>query len=472
MKRWDLVVVGGGTAGLTAAVGAASLGASVLLVERDRTGGDCLWTGCVPSKALLAVAERAHTARGSAHLGVEATDVRVDLRAAMAHVRDAIATIEPHDSPARLASEGVVVRHGHARFVAGDTIEIDGRRERFFRAMIATGSRPLVPDLPGLRASGPLTSETVWDLEELPPRLVVVGGGPVGCELGQAFARLGSSVTIVELEDGLCPREEPEARRVLAERLRAEGVDVRTGTRAVAVEDGTLRVEGPAGPSELGYDRLLVALGRAPRTADLGLELADVAVDERGAVEVDARMRTTNPRILAGGDVTMRLPFTHVAAAHGATVVQNALFGMRATVDHERIPWVTFTSPEVARTGLTAAEARARHTDPVIRTVAHAEVDRAVAAGDTRGFAMLVGDRRGRLVGATVVGPRAGEVIGEVTAWMATGAKISRIVRTTHAYPTWNADLVAASLAELRATVRRLGPLTRLVLRVRRALRR
>ncbi len=487
----DLLVIGGGTAGLVAAVGAAGQGARAVLAERERTGGDCLWTGCVPSKALLTVAQAAHTARSSHHLGVRVTgDVEVDWAAALAHVRGAQAAIAPHDSPERLRREGVEVVAGTARFVAPDTVEIDGRPRRFRRAMIATGSQPVVPGLPGMAEVDALTSDTVWDLEVLPARLVVLGGGPIGCELAQAFARLGVQVTLIELAAGLLPREEPAAQQVIATRLRAEGVDVRTATKALRVvhdEQGTGLLLEPVGTCQrtdpdraattisdaevVGFDRLLVAAGRRPRTDGLGLQAAGVQRDARGAVVVDEQLRTSNPRIWAGGDVTMLLPFTHVAAAHGATVVQNALFGLRRRVDHERIPWVTFTDPEVARVGLTQAEARERYGEEVrVRTAGHDHLDRAITAGRTEGFATLVGDPKGRIVGASVVGPRAGEVIGEVVAWMQQNTTIGRITRTTHAYPTWTEDLTAASLEELRAGLARLRPATRALLATRRLL--
>jgi pyruvate/2-oxoglutarate dehydrogenase complex dihydrolipoamide dehydrogenase (E3) component len=473
MSTYDLVVLGGGTAGLTAAVGAASQGARTLLVERDRTGGDCLWTGCVPSKALIGVAARAHTARSSGHLGIHAPEVRVDFAAAMAHVKQAIAAIAPHDSPERLRREGVEVVSGTGRFTAADRLEVAGRVVRFRNAMIATGAAPLIPPIPGLRGSGALTSDTLWDLTELPRRLVVLGGGPIGSELGQAFARLGSQVTVVEMADALLPREEPGAGALVAASLIADGVDVRVGTRAVAVREdaGTrhLVVERDGRQERIAFDEVLVAVGRRPNTHGIGLKAAGVTVDDRGAVVVDERLRTTNPRIHAGGDVTLLLPFTHTASTHGATVVQNALFGLRRTVDHGRIPWVTFTAPEVARIGLSVAEAEARYGDRArVRTASHTELDRAVAEGVTGGFATLVGDPKGRLVGATVVGPRAGEVIGEVVAWMASGAKLTTITRSTHAYPTWNQDLTAASLEELRAGLERLRPVTRLLLWIRR----
>lgn len=485
MKPYDLLVIGGGTAGLVAAVGAAGQGARTLLVERDRTGGDCLWTGCVPSKALLTVAEHAHIARSSGELGVHVGEVSVDFAAAMAHVKASIATIEPHDSPDRLRREGIEVRHGTARFVGPQMVEVDGDRIPFRHAMIATGATPVVPPLPGLAEVDPLTSETLWDLTELPDRLVVLGGGPIGSELGQAFARLGSRVTIIEMAPTIIPREEPEAAAVLTARLTAEGVDVLAATTARRVridEDGTRHLmvapsdaDDDDGSAEraIPFDQILVAVGRKPSTDDLGLDEANVALTDRGAIEVDDRLRTTNPRIFAGGDATMLLPFTHVASTHGSTVVQNALFGLRATVDHDKIPWVTFTDPEVARVGLSAAEARERFGDDIaVRTSPHGGLDRAVTSGRTEGFAQLVGDNKGRIVGATIVGPRAGEGIGEVAAWMANGAKLGRITRTTHAYPTWSADLAAASLQELRVGLKRLEPASRLLLWTRRLLRR
>jgi pyruvate/2-oxoglutarate dehydrogenase complex dihydrolipoamide dehydrogenase (E3) component len=509
VARRDLIVVGGGTAGLVAAVGAAGQGAKVTLVERARTGGDCLWTGCVPSKALLAAAAAAHAARHSDHLGVHTDQVTVDFPTVMAHVRGAIGAIAPHDSPERLRSEGVEVVHGDARFVADDAVEVGGRRRRFRAAMIATGAAPVVPPIEGLAAAEPLTTETVWDLEELPRRLVVLGGGPIGCELGQAFARLGAEVTIVEMEPRLLPREEPEASEVVRASLLADGVDVRTGARATAVlpaaegsggggggggagGDGAggrgparngagwrlqLRRADRAGDQaagqqgdEVAFDRILVAVGRRPRTAGLGLEAAGIEVDGRGAVVVDERLRTTNRRVYAGGDVTALLPFTHVASTHGATVVQNAVFGLRSRVDHERIPWVTFTSPEVARVGLSVAEARERYGPRIrVRRVEHGEVNRAHAEGRTDGFALLIGDDKGRLIGATVVGPHAGETIGEVVAWRQLGAKVSAIARrSTHAYPTWSDDIAQASLLELRAELAKLQPMARGVLWARR----
>jgi pyruvate/2-oxoglutarate dehydrogenase complex dihydrolipoamide dehydrogenase (E3) component len=414
---------------------------------------------------------------------VHADDVTIDWSRVRASIHEAIATIAPHDAPERLRAEGVEVRHAEARFVSHDTVEVDGERVRFLRAMVATGAAPVIPDLPGIADAPVLTSETVWGLEALPRALVVLGGGAIGVELAQAFARLGSRVTLVEVADRLLPGEEPEASPVVTEALRSEGVDVHAGSRAravVATPAGHVlqiaRGGGAEAPSptltELPCDALLVAVGRRPRTEGLGLADAGVRVDARGAVEVDRRLRTSNPRIYAGGDVTLRLPFTHTAAAHGAAVVQHALYGLRPTVHHERIPRVVFSSPEVARVGPTVAEARRRHGPGLrVRRVDHTELDRAVTDHDTRGFAQVIADRRGRLLGATVVGPRAGETIGETVAWLANDARLTSLVRSaTHAYPTWSEDLATASLEELRAGLARIRPVTRLVLALRRRL--
>jgi pyruvate/2-oxoglutarate dehydrogenase complex dihydrolipoamide dehydrogenase (E3) component len=277
----------------------------------------------------------------------------------------------------------------------------------------------------------------VWQLRELPERLVVLGGGPIGCELGQAFARLGARVTVVELADRLLLKEEPRASRLIAERLRADGVDVRVGQRATRVDAGGLTVEGGAGESEtIPFERLLVAAGRSPRTQGLGLERVGVEVDDRGAVVVDASLRTTARSVYAVGDVTGLLPFTHVAAHHARVATPNALFHLRRKADGT-VPWVTFTDPEVARIGLTEEEARRRWGDRVqVTTAEYSELDRAIAGGQPYGFTMLVGDPRGRLVGATVAAPGGGEAIAELAAWVSTGARIDAVSRTVHAYPT------------------------------------
>jgi len=438
-RVYDLAVIGGGTAGLVSAHIAASLGARVVLVERERTGGDCLWTGCVPSKALLAAAELAQRMRGADAVGLAPVEPEIDFGRVMGHVRAARAAIAPADSPERLRAAGVEVLHAHARFTGARTLDVEGRALRFRRAIVATGSRPVLPEIEG---AAPLSTDDVWDLDALPARLLVVGGGPVGCELAQAFARLGSAVTLAEASARLLPGEDERASALLADRLAAEGVDVRVGRPA---------------PAGAGYDRVLVAAGRAPDTAGLELERAGVRTDEQGAVVVDERLRTSNRRVLAAGDVVAGAPrFTHVAAHHARVAVPNALFGARSRVEAAAVPRVTYTDPEIASVGVTAAGARERWGERArVVDAGYGELDRAVAAGVPYGFARLVGDRRGRLVGATVAAPAAGESIAELTAWLSEGAKLSAVSRVIHAYPTFAEGAARAADGALRERLER-----------------
>ena len=455
-KPYDLVVIGAGSAGITTARTAASLGGRVLLVERDRTGGDCLWTGCVPSKALLAAAAAAHAVRTAGRFGVHAGEPTVDFAAVLAHVRGAQAHIEPVDSPASLRAAGIEVRLGSARFTSPSTLDVDGQRVRFRAAVVATGSEPVVPPIDGLSGAGVVSSDTVWALDALPGRLVVLGGGPIGCELGQAFARLGSRVSIVESLDRLLTKEEPASSRVVTAALEAEGVDVRTGHTAVRFEGGALVVRDGAGAEHaLDADVVLVSVGRRPRTASLGLEAAGVSLGERGHVQVDGKLRTSNPRILAAGDVTGAPPFTHVAGAHGSVAAFNALLGPVRSARTEGLPWVTFTDPEVARVGLTVAEASARFGRAVVRRVPAGHVDRAVADGRTEGFTVLVGDPKERLVGATVVSPHAGETVAELAAVIRRGGSMSGIAGTVHPYPSYGDGVWAAATTQFRTRLRR-----------------
>jgi pyruvate/2-oxoglutarate dehydrogenase complex dihydrolipoamide dehydrogenase (E3) component len=447
-----MVVIGGGTAGMIAAVGAAGVGARVLLAEGERTGGECLWTGCVPSKALIAAARRAHDMRTADRVGLVPTEPDVDLARIMVRVHDVIATIEPHDSPAQLRRKGVEVVRAHARFLRPGAVAVGDRRVRYRAALIATGSTPAFPPVDGLQGAAPLTTDTLWDLDALPARLVILGGGPVGCELGQAFARLGSAVTIVEMADRLLPQTEPRAGALIADVLRREGVDVHTSTRAVHAAADRLTVAGPDGAdATLAFDRLLVATGRRPRTAGLGLDRVGVRTDDRGFVRVDATMRTTGRNVFAAGDITGRMPFTHVAGAQGNRVVANALFRLRRPIDERRIPWTVFTDPEVAHVGLTEGEARRRWGgDAIVASNDYSEVDRAVTDARTTGFATLVADPRGRLVGATIVAESAGESIAELAAWMRNGARLGDIGATIHAYPTLTEGPWRAALEHLR----------------------
>ncbi len=449
----DLLVVGGGTAGLVGARTAAGFGASVLMVERDRPGGDCLWTGCVPSKALLAAAAAGAQARDAARFGVHVAGVRIAFDEVMAHVRGAVAAIEPVDSADAMRAAGVGYTAGSATFTGPGTASVDGTAVRFRRALIATGSVPAVPPVPGLAEVDPLTSDTVWDLDRLPERLVVLGGGTIGCELGQAFARLGSTVTIVEAAERIMGHEDPDAARLVAGALARDGVSVLVGSPVTAVEGPAVVL---ADGRRIGADRVLVAVGRRPDTAGLGLDAAGVATGEGGFVAVDAHLRTTNPRIWAAGDVTGHPQFTHVAGVHGSTAASNAVLGLRRAAQVTAIPRVTFTSPEVAAVGLPAGSpgttARTRH---------HDEVDRAVAEGRTAGFTRLVLDRRGRVVGATVVGPRAGETLAELTLAVRRGLRARDLAGVMHPYPTWGDGLWNAAVAEVREQLA--GPVVRRV---------
>ncbi|WAX77475.1 dihydrolipoyl dehydrogenase family protein [Streptomyces sp. KMM 9044] len=466
MSTYDLVVIGGGSAGLTAARTAGRLGARVLLVERDRLGGDCLWTGCVPSKALLHVAADVQAARRAAAYGLPTVSGPADLAAAMGEVKRAIGAVEPHDSAGALAPFGVEVTRGAASFTDRRTLTAGGRKVFFRYALIATGSTPALVPVPGLAEAGPLTSDTVWELTALPRRLVVLGGGPIGCELGQAFARLGSQVTLVEAMDRLVPREEPRASQVLRERLEAEGATVLTGYRAEKVDAGA--VHGPGGP--LPYDTLLAVTGRRADTDGLGLEAAGVELTETGHVRTDGRLRTANHRIYAAGDVTGHSAFTHLGGTQGGAAAADALLGVRRPIDYRAVPWVTYTDPEIARVGLTTDEAREKYGDTArVHTLDNDRVDRAVADGRTEGFTTLVLGPRGKIVGATVVSPRAGETIAHPAAAVRLGWTPSDYARTVHPYPTYADGPWHTALADVHARLARgSGPIGAL-LKLRRA---
>ena len=475
---WDLVVVGGGTAGIVAATTAAELGARVALVENERTGGDCLWTGCVPSKALIAAAAVASSARTASTRGVRVGEVSVDFATVMAGVRASIAVIAPVDSPDMLRRKGIHVILGRARFAGEASLEVDGAALAYRRAVLCTGAAPAVPPVPGLRGSTTiLTSDTVWDLDTLPPRLLVMGGGSTGCELGQAFARLGAQVTVVEAAERLLPQEDPEASAVVETSVRADGVVVRTRTSVVAVDDasgGGTRVdleEEGGDRSSVHVDAVLVAVGRRPRTDEIGLDAAGVALTGTGAVVVDRHLRTSNPRIWAAGDVTPLPAFTHVAGVHGALATTNALLGLRRAVDLSAVPRVTFTDPEVAAVGVGTGGQPDRGRRRVRQVQEqHLDVDRAVVDGRTEGFTRLVLDRRRRVVGATLVGPRAGESLAEVTLAIRQGLGTAALTSTIHPYPTYGDGVWNATIADSRSRLEHpvVRGLLRLVLRLRR----
>jgi pyruvate/2-oxoglutarate dehydrogenase complex dihydrolipoamide dehydrogenase (E3) component len=456
--RYNLVVVGAGTAGLVAAAGAAGLGARVALVERQLMGGDCLNFGCVPSKAVLRAARVAQGVRDAPDYGVSREAPRVDFAAAMARMRRLRAGLSLKDSAERFRGLGVDVYLGEGRFVAPDALEVDGRRLVFSRAVIATGARASGLPVPGLAEAGFLTNETVFTLTALPRRLVVIGAGPIGCELAQAFRRLGSDVTIASLDPRLLPRDDPDAGAILTVRFGREGIRLALGAKIVRVErrDGARAVVFERGGREeeaIG-DALLVAVGRSPNVEGLELDRAGIRHDRTG-VQVDDRLRTTNRRVFAAGDICSPWKFTHAADAMARIVVQNALFFGRKRASALVVPWCTYTDPEVAHVGLLEEEARRRGDEVLTLTVGLDDVDRAVLDGETEGFARVHLDRRrGRILGATLVAAHAGETIGEVVLAMTAGLGLSAIGGTIHPYPTQSEVLkrVADAQQRLRLT--------------------
>lgn len=442
-ERYNLVVVGGGTAGLVAAAGAAGLGARVALVERRMLGGDCLNFGCVPSKALIASARAAAGLRRAESLGIRtAGRVEVDGRTVFERVRRLRASIAPHDSARRFRELGVDVFLGEGRFVSPGMLAVGEARLPFAKACIATGASPTVPPIPGLAECGYLTNETLFALEDLPRRMAIVGGGPIGSEMAQAFARLGTEVHLIEAGERLLGNEHEEAARIVARALERDGVHLYVSAKLVSVErtrgGRRLLLEGGSGRAiMLEVDELLIAVGRAPNVDGLGLEEAGVRFDRRLGVEVDDHLRTSNRHIYAAGDVATRFKFTHVADALSRIVLRNALFLGRARASALNVPWCTYTDPEVASTGLTAADARARGIELDTLRVEMSTVDRAVLGGDEEGF-LEVRLARGndRIVGATLVASHAGEMISELSAWMAAGKGLKGLSGVIHPYPS------------------------------------
>jgi len=434
------VVIGAGTAGLVAAAGAAGLGARVALVERHLMGGDCLNVGCVPSKALLRAARAWREVAASAEFGLRASIEQADFGAAMKRVRAKRASISPNDSAARFRELGVDVFFGQGRFVGPQAVEVGGATLRFHRALVATGGRPAVPAVAGLEETGYLTNESVFSLQSLPNRLLVVGGGPVGCELAQAFARFGSQVTLLLRENQLLPREEPETGEAVRQALEADGVRLVWGATLRRVERGPrlkvafFEVEGEQ--HRLAVDEILVAAGRRPNVEGLGLEAAGIRHGDEG-VEVDDQLRTTNPAVWAAGDICSRFKFTHAADAMARLVLRNALFGGKQRASELVIPWCTYTDPEVAHVGLAEAELKRRGVKFETITVPLEENDRAVVDGATRGFLRLHHRAgKGEILGATLVSEHAGETIGELVAAMQHRIGLGELAATIHPYPT------------------------------------
>jgi pyruvate/2-oxoglutarate dehydrogenase complex dihydrolipoamide dehydrogenase (E3) component len=409
----DLCIIGAGSAGLSVAAGAAQMGVRTVLIERGLMGGDCLNFGCVPSKALLAASKAAASWRHSAAFGIDASPGQVDWPRVRAHVASVIAAIAPHDSVERFEGLGVRVIKAEARFTGPDTLTVGEASVRARRFVIATGSEPLVPSIPGLDQVPFLTNETVFGIETLPQHLLVLGGGPIGCELAQAHRRLGAEVTVIEMQR-ILPKDDEEATSVVRHSLIGDGVRVLEGAKAVAVEGTergvTVEIELNGAHERLSGSHLLIAVGRKASVAKLNLEAAGVAVEKSG-IRVDDRLRTTNRRIYAAGDVSGGPQFTHMAGHEAGIVLRNALFRLPAKVERRVVPWVTYTDPELAQVGLTEAAARAKGEDVVCVRSDYGESDRARAERTGAGFVKVVATRRGAVLGATIVGRNAGELI-------------------------------------------------------------
>lgn len=466
---FDLLVIGGGTAGLVAAAGAASLGARVALLERHRLGGECLWTGCVPSKALIGSARLAHEIGRTGAYGLPSVPVAPDGREVLESVRAARARVQPHDDPERFREMGVhVVEGAEARFLRDGSVEADGRRWRARKVLVATGTRPAVPPVEGLPEAGFLTHEDAFDREELPGSAVVLGAGAVGVEFAQAYRRLGVEVTLVEAEERILPREDPELTGLLREMLEEEGVRVLTGRRAVrsGSEGGerTLRLErsGDAVAGEGGGDdpgegetlraeEILVAAGRRPNVEALALEEAGIEVGPEG-VRVDGKLRTTRPGVFAAGDVIGGALFTHVADHEARTVVRNALFPFAAEVDYSVVPHAIYSDPELAAVGLSEAEARERHGDRVsVHRYDLEGLDRAIVDRQARGRIKVVAGPGGELLGVQMLAQQAGTLVVEAALALRLGADVTDLADLVHPYPTLSEGLRRAAQEAYRA---------------------
>ncbi len=440
-ERYHLVVVGGGTAGLVSAAGAAGLGARVALIERELLGGDCLNVGCVPSKGIIRAARAWHAAAHAACFGAPSSEDGGNFTAVMERMRRLRADISPNDSAERFRDLGIDVFLGDGRFVGPDAVAVGEAVLRFRRAVIATGGRAVGLPIPGIEEAGYLTNETIFSLTELPRRLAVIGAGPIGCEMSQSFARFGSEVTILDTGDHVLPREDPDAALIVEKALERDGVRYVPRTRIASVRrerNGarTVVYEREGRQEETTADEILVAVGRAPNVDGLGLEAAGVAYDRSG-VAVDDRLRTSNKRIFACGDVASQYKFTHAADAQARIVIQNALFFGRARASRIVMPWCTYTSPEIAHVGMYERDAEAAGIAVDTLTEPLSNVDRAVLDGEDEGF-LRIHLKKGtdKILGATLVAAHAGDMIGELALAITAGIGLGKIAQTVHPYPT------------------------------------
>ncbi|ANT59984.1 dihydrolipoamide dehydrogenase [Salipiger sp. CCB-MM3] len=433
--KTDLLIIGAGSGGLSVAAGAVQMGAKVVLVERGEMGGDCLNYGCVPSKALIAAAAQAHAPGQAAAFGVDVVPARVDWLRVRAHLRQTIARIAPVDSQERFEGLGVRVIRAHARFISEREVEAGAHRIRARRIVLATGSSPFVPPVQGLEDVPYLTNETLWDIEDLPSHLLILGGGPIGMEMAQAFRRLGAQVTVVEGAKAL-GREDPEMAAIVLDHMRSEGVTILEGeTVSEARRDGGAIELLLQSGKRLTGSHLLVAAGRRANTEGLGLDVAGIETSKTG-IAVDAGLRTSNRKVYAIGDAAGGLQFTHVAGYHAGIVIRSALFGLPARASDSHIPRATYTKPELAHVGLTEVEARQRYGDKLeVLREAVQHNDRAIAERETVGLIKVM-VHKGRPVGASIVAAQAGDLISTWALALSSGVKISQLAGMVAPYPT------------------------------------
>ncbi|HBG45701.1 MAG TPA: pyridine nucleotide-disulfide oxidoreductase [Deltaproteobacteria bacterium] len=443
MKRYDLVIIGGGVAGLVSASGAAQLGARVALVERESLGGDCLRTGCVPTKRLVHSAKVAFLMRRAGEFGLVGEPLKVNFGNVMRGMREVRAEIGKNDDPERFRKMGVDVIFGDGSFKGPNEFEIKGERLWGRRFIIATGSRPVMLPIPGLKESGALTNETALELDRLPGSIAILGAGPIGMEFAQVFSRLGSKVTVIEKMGQILPREDKEISDTLFKILSAEGIRIDVCTEVKEVrrngEVKTLSAHCPTGDKVYEADEVMIAIGRAPNVEGLNLEVAGVEYDGRKGIKADDTLRTSRKHIYACGDVIGQYAFTHVAEYHAGIALSNALFPfIKRKVDYRVVPWTTFTDPELARAGLTEDEAREKHgsKDVHVYRFQFKDVDRAVIEGEGHGLIKLVCDNKARILGAHILGPHAGELIHEYVLAMRENLPVTKISRAIHVYPT------------------------------------
>lgn len=471
MEWYDMTIIGGGSGGLTSARLAAALGAKVLVVDKERLGGDCLNYGCVPSKSLIHVAYVVHQAKEATKLGLMHTDVGIDMARVSNHIQDVINRVAEGEST---YTEGVTVRFGKLTFRTANELELNGERFASRNTIIATGSRPIVPTNEELTGAGYLTNEGVFDLTRLPATIVIVGGGPVGVELGQAFERLGAKVTIIQGPERILPKEEPEVSQAITSYLQAEGIEVVTGTRFVkAMRNGEKKiVMAEQHDQQLKFEanEIVLAVGRKPNVEGLNLEAAGIEYEQRG-IKVNDYLQTTASNVLAIGDVIGGYQFTHVAAYQAGLAVRNALVPLaKKKVDYRVVPWVTFTDPEVARVGLTPEQAKNLYSRVDIVKFPCAEIDRAQATGETRGFIKLVlAGKKNEIVGVHMVGSHMGELLGEMSLAMQHHLTLSDILNTIHPYPTMNTGIQQAAFERyLESSAANDSKIVRWIMRLRR----